>query len=1220
MLALCLLAFVGQTHAAAVLVGTQTIGPAVNLISLQWATNVTTLVNSSQADAAVLKIVYNGDATPPGLSSVLSIGSSASGPTYTLASFPGGAASDFYSVTFLLKSASYAFLNVSARVIAGNVVLPTGTASTKKYTGVCQAPAPYVAPAFSNAVAALTVALSGATNWKRWMEWGSEAAVAATGGFSVNTTSWNPQTFWIASESRLQLTLRPGLTYRLTLPWRQDLANNYNGVPVSNSSISSIIAVLSSARLGPGWSIPVDAHLSAPTEFYAAMGPTPLGGNLATLTTTTLQFTVSKVINSPFLSFRFLMPSSGSGASPDRFFFGAISVQRLAYTAATPSPLQTGASEFVTIPEAPTVVLPPVSNCPHLQTGLLRWEDPASWGGAVPAANSAVVLPSNSKILVSGCSFLPEGYSSITIPATSELIFNNHDISLTTPSIYVQGALRMGSETCRLSSKITITFTGPATTADVIGPNCGAKGVCTSTSGIIDMHGQLYQKSWTRLAFTAFSGDERAYLQQPVNWRAGQLVAVTTTVFQDEVELQNEVLTVAAVSSDGKIVRFTTAFKYTHYAGPEYQAEVALLSRDILLQGDASSEASQFGGHLLVRGQGRFSGIQGYRMGQKNMLARYPFHYHMIGAAPTSWIKDSSVYRSFFRCYTIHGTHQVLLDRNVAYDVIGNCYYLEDGVEENNTLSYNFGGFVHTIGTPAAGASQVGEVFTSSSTLLIPSDRTAAPFYATNAYNSWIGNAASGGWTGFSFPNLPKPIGAYASVVMQPQLRPLRLFEGNTAHSSGYYWGDAGCIYSGGQLWYPDGSTVLNYSNGRYSRSTQLPDGSPSWMRFSNTKVFLCNKGINHWGERAEIVSYEAHDIGRAATTFGESWVTKALINAVSGNPVKFVGLWPGTSQGFQFYDTSVKTILTNVTFRNFKSTGLNYTDPTQNNCGIISMTHSDVFKPQGISAVKNIVWQNTDQKQQICHYARETGSSRYYNFIDYAGTAVSRNGIATMVGSHLSWWQISSDCYLSMWNVWVCNKVAGTEVAHIKIFIPGLITKGVTSDSFNYEVARMHLFGSPVSPGRSVMVTRNEGITGPVSFSVGWFFSMPNGSPSSLTVVPGIIPTGARLLWAFPYPAATTFTVKANYEWYSPNSFNLSPAASVAEVLNNNGTKYFFDGSNLYLNVAERNYIAPFVRDGVPLYQDHVWSGWSYIITAACPTISNGYCALTPFALPPAF
>jgi len=66
-----------------------------------------------------------------------------------------------------------------------------------------------------------------------------------------------------------------------------------------------------------------------------------------------------------------------------------------------------------------------------------------------------------------------------------------------------------------------------------------------------------------------------------------------------------------------------------------------------------------------------------------------------------------------------------------------------------------------------------------------PADHSAAGFYISNAMNTIVGNAASGGWAGFAFPNMPKPIGPSRDIAVIPMERPTLLFEGNSAHSAG---------------------------------------------------------------------------------------------------------------------------------------------------------------------------------------------------------------------------------------------------------------------------------------------------------------------------------------------------------------------------------------------------------------------------------------------------
>jgi hypothetical protein len=101
---------------------------------------------------------------------------------------------------------------------------------------------------------------------------------------------------------------------------------------------------------------------------------------------------------------------------------------------------------------------------------------------------------------------------------------------------------------------------------------------------------------------------------------------------------------------------------------------------------------------------------------------------------------------------------------------------------------------IHPIFRPAdGGGGQGGETFLATPNLIVPADTSASGFYIPNAMNTFIGNAASGGWSGFAFPNTPFPLGAYkgslpANSPYNPQYRPLQRFYANSAHSTGFYW------------------------------------------------------------------------------------------------------------------------------------------------------------------------------------------------------------------------------------------------------------------------------------------------------------------------------------------------------------------------------------------------------------------------------------------------
>lgn len=345
------------------------------------------------------------------------------------------------------------------------------------------------------------------------------------------------------------------------------------------------------------------------------------------------------------------------------------------------------------------------TNCPHDQ-------DAQIWPQGVTVSENSYTIPANQVVKICGQSTVGTAQQPIriTVSPGAKLIIGDADLQIHTNGIFVdKGELIMGSDTCRLRSKITITLysAGYQLVGDEVFIN---KGILVS-GGKLDIHGARFFSTWSRLAKTVQAGDTTLYLQDKVNWEAGQQIVITTSHLKDSQDFhENDVATIAAVevASNGMSkITVRSAIKFEHFAGTDYQVEVGLLSRRIKIQGVSSSELGStdnctpidqsdqlqrryssipcrealkgFGGHIRVQGPtsvGRVSGVELYRMGKTNVLGQYPMHFHMMGSSPESYFTDSSVHRSFFRCISIHGTHDTLIRENVAYDAIGHCYYL----------------------------------------------------------------------------------------------------------------------------------------------------------------------------------------------------------------------------------------------------------------------------------------------------------------------------------------------------------------------------------------------------------------------------------------------------------------------------------------------------------------------------------------------------------------
>jgi len=475
------------------------------------------------------------------------------------------------------------------------------------------------------------------------------------------------------------------------------------------------------------------------------------------------------------------------------------------------------------------------ADCPHKQENLLNWHDASIWpSGSVPTADSLtpVDLPVGVKVVISSRSLLPGTYGLITVPETTELIFADEEISLHTVGMSVNGAVKAGSPTCRLlGGTVTVTLHG-ARPANVTTVDNSFKGIVVNGAGVLSLHGAPFYQTWSRLATTAMEGENVLYLQDAINWQAGQEVVITTSQHKDSRDWhQNEVRTIDFVKAcshlgDGvTAVVFTEPLSYGHFGGVEYQAEVGLLSRRIIIQGsEDDSEPTDmepiacddndyfgsfpcpdsfltgYGATVVAIGSGgaslQLSNVEFFRVGQTNARGRYPVHFHLVVDGSTSYIEDCSFHRSYNKAVVVHGTNFARVSRNVAYDVIGHAFYLQDGVEEENIIEFNLAAHVHSLVPPVVGTSNLyaqnlDDVFESEDNR-DPVDATACGFYFANAYNTIRGNAGVGGFSCFHFPNLERPVGLHRTVVMAPYGRPTLQFDANSCRSSGFWWTKAG--------------------------------------------------------------------------------------------------------------------------------------------------------------------------------------------------------------------------------------------------------------------------------------------------------------------------------------------------------------------------------------------------------------------------------------------
>jgi len=90
----------------------------------------------------------------------------------------------------------------------------------------------------------------------------------------------------------------------------------------------------------------------------------------------------------------------------------------------------------------------------------------------------------------------------------------------------------------------------------------------------------------------------------------------------------------------------------------------------------------------------------------------------MSDSVTGSSVRRNVIRQSNQRCVVLHGSNEIMVENNVAYDTHGHCYILEDGAEMENTFKDNLGAKTrnqkHSIGA---------------------TDKKAATFWVTNTKN-----------------------------------------------------------------------------------------------------------------------------------------------------------------------------------------------------------------------------------------------------------------------------------------------------------------------------------------------------------------------------------------------------------------------------------------------------------------------------------------------------
>ncbi|XP_022097673.1 fibrocystin-L-like isoform X1 [Acanthaster planci] len=441
------------------------------------------------------------------------------------------------------------------------------------------------------------------------------------------------------------------------------------------------------------------------------------------------------------------------------------------------------------------------------------WSSRYTWGNQdPPVEGDFVVVPAGQTLLLD----ISTPILKMLLIQGGKVMFDEADIELHAENILIVdgGHLQVGTEEEPFQHEATIMMHGHVRSTEL--PLFGAKTLAVR-NGTLDLHGKPVPITWTRLAQTAGAGATRMVLEKSVTWKAGDQIVIASTGHRHS-QRQNEFLTITAVSGDGTVLDFEPALEYEHYGFTqvvegvvlEMRAEVGMVTRNVKFRGSVQEEwvetyeacpeefdtnqfatqtcflgrfgeetgSDQFGAQMMLFAKyqdqqlvkGRIEYVEVTHAGQAFRLGRYPIHFHLNGDVSGSYVRGCGIHHTFNRAVTIHAVHNLLVEHNVAYNVMGHAYFLEDGIETGNIIQYNLGVFVRP------------------SSSLLNVDITPATYWVTNPDNIVRHNAAAGGSHFGFWYNMPtNPGGPSFTSSICPRKVPLGEFRNNSAHAQGWY-------------------------------------------------------------------------------------------------------------------------------------------------------------------------------------------------------------------------------------------------------------------------------------------------------------------------------------------------------------------------------------------------------------------------------------------------
>lgn len=326
-----------------------------------------------------------------------------------------------------------------------------------------------------------------------------------------------------------------------------------------------------------------------------------------------------------------------------------------------------------------------------------NWDDPATWGGAVPQAGDRVEIRNHKVTLNTSAQVVDVKIKQGGTLYASRTQSGGLDV-MNRIVVEEGGTFDVGTAADPVLYPVTHHFTVRAQDPKVIQGNDAFafsnlrnadlnmdEGIYVEWGGRMTVHGNPV-RSWTTLARDASAGEITVQLHEAA---AGLRVG-------DELEIvgwrdinESEVRTVVAISPDGKTIILDRPLAYNHPGLQPFETtEVIFRNRNINFQY----------GHIMGLRNSSMS-VSYARLEDMGFeaLGRYPLHFHLVstlaGTAPQpTTVEGNLVLNSKNNAYVVHSTSDATVVRNVARNVAGvGPFFLEaaDRSELRNAFAFN---------------------------------------------------------------------------------------------------------------------------------------------------------------------------------------------------------------------------------------------------------------------------------------------------------------------------------------------------------------------------------------------------------------------------------------------------------------------------------------------------------------------------------------------------